>query len=536
MSVEDWQYELFMQTFGWLWFSKEWALKTGSEKLGWVRRFRKVSGWVPKKNAKSPTLAAAGLYTLLADGEMGQKCFSVALDQKQALIAHQHAIEFVNQSPKLRKRCQVHKQEKTITDHWTKSVYSVRAGSKAGASRNSNEGLNGNLFVDESHVVDETQMSILKRAGQSRRQFLHMQLSTAGTNTAGYGYKECLAGRKNIENAASGLPFNFRSKHLEFAVHPDTSLDEIRDPTKIEAFIRQANPSVGRIVSYEALEADWNENKGADTTLTEFAMYGLNLWSTSGGLFVAGSDWNKCAKPFAFKDMKKYPAVVGGDFAKRGDLCCVHLGFAVPTVVKLRVDPFDPDSEWKEQLINIPYTHPYFLLPQKAVERYRKHIKFDDYVDQGLLTVVPGATIRPQVIAQLIARIDKTFKLRRVGSDLIYSTDVANILHTEYGWDIEGPDSRYYMISQSCVSLGPAVEQLKNCILNKEIVHKGNALMDWQLRNVQVVEDTNGNRRFSKPNQDDYRKIDGWSALLNMTFVMMSDPELYPGQVFSIKV
>ena len=46
LSLDDWQFELTMQTYGWQWFDEHWAAK-GGEDHGWIRRFRKVNGWVP---------------------------------------------------------------------------------------------------------------------------------------------------------------------------------------------------------------------------------------------------------------------------------------------------------------------------------------------------------------------------------------------------------------------------------------------------------------------------------------------------------
>lgn len=532
LTVDDWQYEFFMQVFGWLWFSKDWALKTGREDLGWVRRFRKVRGWVPKKNTKSPTLAATGLYCLIADGERGQKCFSIAKDVNQALLAHTHAVQFVNQNPTLKSVCKVNKTTNAITYLPTNSVYSIRTGATSN-NRDRNEGLNGNLFTDEGHVVDEKQMGILDRAGISRRQFLDLCLSTAGSNIAGWGYKQWEFGRANIELATSGKPFDFRFKHLEFSIEPDVSFDDLRDPTKIDGFIKQANPTLGRIVMSDEIKQDWFQSCRSDTELARFAMYRLNQWNQSGGAYIAGSDWAKCAKRYRYADVKQYPCVVGGDFSRRRDMTALMLMFAVPTKVVLPIDPFDELTEWEEKEINVPHIFPFFFIPERAVRMYDKYIDLKEYESAGLLTITKGATIRAEEIAQKLAAIESKFDLRKVGTDSFYAKDVAAVLDSQYGWDIE---SKFGLISQTAANIGPAVEQLLNCVLNKEIAHPNNAILNWQLSNIAIIEDTNGNRRFEKPTSDNYRKIDGWSALANGIYCMMCDPELYPGQVISVKV
>jgi hypothetical protein len=68
----DWQYECTMRLYGWERYSERWKQ--------WIRRFRDGSLWMPKKNKKSPTLAAWGIYLLCGDGEPGQKVFPCAKD------------------------------------------------------------------------------------------------------------------------------------------------------------------------------------------------------------------------------------------------------------------------------------------------------------------------------------------------------------------------------------------------------------------------------------------------------------------------
>ena len=90
----DWQVELFYRLFGWCKYSDFYERN--------IRRFRIASIWLPKKNGKSPTGAAVGLYLLAADGEPGNHIYSAARDAKQAGIVHKNARMLVEQSPALR--------------------------------------------------------------------------------------------------------------------------------------------------------------------------------------------------------------------------------------------------------------------------------------------------------------------------------------------------------------------------------------------------------------------------------------------------
>src|SRR3990167_10032306 len=124
IDIDDWQYEFFMQLFGWLVQNEELAERRKLDTC-WIRRFTQASIWIAKKNAKSPTLAATGLYTLCGDGEKGNKCYSVARDGNQALISHTHAMMMVEYSPELSSVCTIKKTNYSITHNPTNSVYTL---------------------------------------------------------------------------------------------------------------------------------------------------------------------------------------------------------------------------------------------------------------------------------------------------------------------------------------------------------------------------------------------------------------------------
>src|SRR5262249_57614699 len=100
MKLSDWQLDCTMRLFGWIRYSEKWKR--------WIRRFRAASIWVAKKNKKSPTLAAWGLYLLCGDGEQGQKIFHAAKDGQQARkIAGEHAKQMLLQSDELLSECRI---------------------------------------------------------------------------------------------------------------------------------------------------------------------------------------------------------------------------------------------------------------------------------------------------------------------------------------------------------------------------------------------------------------------------------------------
>ena len=533
MEIDDWQYEAILQTFGWLLFDPEWAARRPSnESFGWVRRYTVVSGWIPKKNAKSPTLGSIGLYLFAGDGEQGQKCFSLATSRDQALISHTHALNFVRQSPNLLERCKIDATTGTIKDLHTNSSYSILCGDKGGL-KVSKEGINGSLIIDETHVVDAAFMKVVSRAGISRRQPLRLQLSTAGQNTAGYGFEQYNLGNENLKAAANGLPYNHRFYHFEYSIPQTTGMDDLRDPTRIDTFIRMANPTIGRIIRFQEVKDDWTQSLRSDTELAQMAMYRLNQWLTGAGAFLAGSDWSRCGRRFKLSDVVEHPCIIGVDMSRCRDMTSTVVVWAVPKVVMLPVDPFDPDSVLEEREINVPYVMPYFWCPKRSLAQYTGKLNVGVLQDKKQLFVTESPIIRVEAIAEHIAHLDEKFDCRGVALDMYGSGKLSAALSATHGWDI---DTRCFLIPQNAANISPAIDQLIGCVLAEELVHNMNDVMNWQLGNVTIVENKDGQKKMQKPTSSDWRKIDGWAALTNAIYYMMTDPDMYPGQSLSISL
>lgn len=533
ITIDDWQYEMYMQGFGWQTFDEEWEQRRKG--AGWVRRYKVISGWIPKKNAKSPTLGSVGLYLFAGDGEQGQKCFTLATTRDQALISHTHAINFVRQSPGLMARCKIDATTGMIRDYWTNSSYGILCGDKGGL-KVSKEGINGSLIIDETHVVDAAFMQIVSRAGISRRQPLRIQLSTSGDNTAGYGFAQFNLGRENLKAAAEGLQFDYRFYHFEYSIPQDTSVDDLRDPEKIDSFIRQSNPTIGRIVRFGEAKDDWRASCRSDTELARFAMYRLNQWITGAGAFIAGSDWNRCRQAFKIEEVEEHPCIIGVDMSRCRDMTCTAVMWAVPRIFDLPEDPFNPESELVEQEINIPYVIPYFWAPKRSLSQFTGKLNWQMLQERKQLFVTESPIVKAEAIAEHINFIDNRFNCRGVAADIYGSAKLAGALSGMHSWEIEGENSRFFLIPQHAAAISPAIEQLQGCVLGQEFVHNGNMVMDWQLSNITIIENKEGDKKFQKPTSNDWRKIDGWAAMLNGIYYMMTDPDMYPGQIFSIKL
>ena len=529
LLCEDWQYEYFMQLFGWLHRSEEHN--------AWLRRFTHAGIWIAKKNAKSPTLAATGLYMLIGDGEMGQKCYSVARDGKQARIAHNHAIEMVKMSPTLLSECKINHTEGLIRHVPSRSTYSVV---HAGVESKSTEGFNGSLFCDETHVLSQVHMDRLKRAGISRREPLHVEVSTAGNNADDYGYNRYEYGKRiatlgeyegrdiyqfseeEILNK-DDRDYNPHFLFMDFSIDQKVTMDKLRDRSFIDSVMSTCNPSMGRILSKREFIADWKDALQSETELRQFAMYRLNLWLKDTAAWVELSDWIACSdsplsqeldRQYTLEDLMSYPCIAGLDLSKTLDMTALSLIFAVPDEV-LGVRPYSWTWHW---------------LPAPTVERYRRFIDLTKEDFRPWLEIINQRTIDYTSVAKRIEWVRENFDLRGLGYDIAYSSDLVRYLINDYGWN----EDALIKVPQNMRVMGPTTRELERWIIRHEIHHPGNSLLSWQFQHASLDTDRFGSYRIIKPEPNDYRKVDGIVSLLIAAATLCSDHTLWTPSFSSI--
>ncbi len=485
MRLEDWQLDATMRAFGWLRFSQDWKRP--------VRRFRRVDIWLPKKNAKSPTLAAWGLYLLCGDGEPGQKIYSVAKDGKQAMISHQHAIEMVKRSPELNAECTIHKTTGQITHHPTSSIYKVVAGDNP----RSQEGLNGSVMVDETHVVDRRLMSILAGAGISRSEPMQIEVSTAGNNPDGYGKAQFDYGRQVIAGEVLDQEF----LHIDYSIDPGISDMEL--DANLLALGKQANPTWGRIVHEEEFVASYRRAKNSLAELQDFKMYRLNIWQKSDSPWLRYSDWESCKRTFKAEDLAGEPCWAALDLSRTRDMSALVLVFKYT----------DDNGESRYRLL------PWFWLPE-VVAREKSHLApFLQWAKEGWLELTPGNVVDYGFIRTRFRELAKRYPIVELAYDQTYAEETTQALEQGVvdatGKTIEeGTGVPRIIFPQTLMAFTAPSKEFERLVLAGKMEHNGHPVLSWQIGHVRVKTDANQNIRPVKPSRDDVRKIDGVVAAI----------------------
>jgi phage terminase large subunit-like protein len=479
----DWQYDATMRMFGWVRFSERWNRE--------IRRFRRASIWIPKKNKKSPTLAAWALYMFAGDGEQGQKCYLAAKDGTQARdIAGKHAIEMCKSSPELMAECAINKSKMQITHVPSRSIL-MPLSSDDERSQQSKEGLNGSSFVDETHVVDGKFIARIIRAGISRSEPIHAEMSTVGNDPDSYGKQQWDYGKEVEAGRIEDQSLLF----MHFGIDEKTTDKEIADdPAK---FGKIANPAWGHTVNEEEFLDDFNMSKVTVARFADFKMYRLNQWQQATNPWLSLHDWDAC------------PAVEG------------ELPTDADTFGGLDLSKTTDFTSWVlYQPGDLPRCRGHYWIPeQRAYELQReRNIPIFDWARDGWVTIAPGRKIDYSLVKQHVrADIDK-YRIGYVGFDPYNSDEVVRYCQDEAY--VEMVECR-----QGCPTLSAPSKELERMVVSLGVDHRLDPVLRWMIGNTMIRMDENANIKPVKMANKQYRHIDGVVSLIMAIRMHMANPD-----------
>lgn len=485
----DWPFECHARIYGW---QREASARWQRLKIHQVRRFKIAHVWIPKKNKKTPSLAFNALYLTFGDNEPGAKTFIAAKDGTQANRVWDHAHMMLKQSEELDAVCKVNLTTHRVTYLPNQSHFEPLSSSNSN-TRESKEGLNGNVLVDETHVVDRDFMTILKYAGASRPQSLHMAFSTAGKNPEGYGKEQWDKG----EAVNSGELKIDNYFHQSYHAPQTLTLDDARsDP---EHFIRMANPALNHTVGMEELLPAFHESIDSPADWADYMMYRLNVWQHASQVWLGPGVWDNCRNEFEEDEVEGRQWVLGLDLARKFDLAaCV---------------PSSPNGDGGVDIIQ-----PMFFCNQDRIkELASKYPQVLKWVEDGFIIVSDGNVTDMSDIKEWI----RSFAEKRKVVGIVYDATYAEMLIQNLTEGERGPTGEIVWpaleigeqaISQGILTQTGPVADFENDLKRGAIRHDGNPVLSWQFGHATVKEDSRGHRQIQKENRKSFRTVDGCQA------------------------
>ena len=452
-----------------------------------LRKHQRVFILVGKKNGKTTMVAPIALYET---ARKGNEVYSAANALQQSRIIWTEAANMLEQSPQLKSMLK-------------KRQYDIKNIRKDGFSvfmplANTPNLLDGKLpkvvILDEVHELYQYLYDIMYNGQISVRDPLFLMLTTKGYVREGLFDSEY----KNSCDIIDGVIEDERKLSLLYEL--DNPADWLNEDNW-----EQANPSIGTIMTYEALRNTVRTALDKPQSLNAVKVKHFNLGGISGDAYFEYDDINNEAT-FDLKKYKGYDAIGGFDLSLTNDLT------SYTTVIY--------DDKRREFLVDTMFwiSSDFY---SKVIQDARMGNVWRVWVDNGYIRVAGVNSIDHKEIVRYVN--DMVNKYRLVYRWIYYDAYAARYLVSDM--NDEGYKEGVCLIRchQGSKTLSVPFQRLDAELRAKRINYNNNPVMKWCLTNVAVEEDTrNKNLLPCKAGHNSMRKIDGFATLLN-AFVGVTD-------------
>ncbi|PKU90754.1 terminase [Bifidobacterium pseudolongum subsp. globosum] len=434
------------------------------------------------------------VYMLGGDGEPGAQVVCAASTEHQASFVFAPIKLLVQKTPALKGVMTAH--QKRIV-HNPSGSYMEVISSAADAAH----GMNLHCFIcDELHVYKSPDLVRTLETGRgSRRQPLGVRITTPDDGKSNTIYDLT---RRYVEQLAAGTI----SDHTYYGVV--WGADEADDPFAEETQ-RKANPGYGKSPSAEYLQAAANKAKNSPAELASYLRLHLGLRTKQSVRYLDMGAWDRNSGDLASNDVlaqrfKGRTCYGGWDLGAVSDLTAWVLLFPAQD------GSYDALAR--------------FWAPEGDMPSLDKRTSgmASVWARDGYLTVTPGDVTDYSYIERQIMSDLADYDLQTIGYDPWNATQVSNDLQ-EQGLDVD----RLTVVRQGMKTLSPVLKELQRLILTGTaetplVRHHGNPVLRWNVDNLAVKSDVNGNVMPDKLNGAD--KIDGVAALLNALSEALTRP------------
>lgn len=483
LVMQAWQHFTLGSCFGWV------------HKDTRLRRFKEALIFVARKQGKTTKIAGVTVYGTSKDGERGADVVLLANSMRQARLLFDEAKAMIKSSPALRKRFRPLRDAIHYDATFSKIEPQASDSEKL-------DGLNTHIGVfDEIHEYKDYKLiNVIKNSRGSREQPLLIYITTAGYQLDGplINY---------YEQATDVLNGDITDERTFYYI---AELDDVDEFDKPETWIK-ANPNMNVSIKLAEMIEDWEKAKRTPSERNDFITKRFNKFvSSNKASFI---DYEVLMRNNLKMDIATAAAnttAVGGfDLSDSEDHTSAYLEWDVPGTNQVVV-----------------YGHTW--VPRKKVETNSEKIDYAELEKEGLLTIVEGDYVRKEYIYDWFVEQAKKFPIEKIMYDPAKAFGLVEMLKA-YGFECE-------VVRQGFITLGPALDDLKERFIDGAVISNGNRLFRWYTNNVVLIEDRNKNKMPTK--QSKYRKIDGFAALLNAHVAIMkrSTQPIQSGEIKFISI
>jgi phage terminase large subunit-like protein len=453
---------------------------TGQPVIVWVRLFRTLRLWIPRKNGKSEFLAGLALLFWALEATVGGQGYVFARDETQAELPFKRMKAMIALSAELAAEIQPHR----------KSLYLKPARASFELLTGAEEGKHGKSPVvivgDEMHEWrSRTIENDLRQGTAAQLEPIELYASTAGLKSNLVGVELWDESRAVLE----GTVEDPTTLVVLFAADED---DDWND----EAVWAKANPSLGLSPTLAYLRREANLAKGNPRKTATFKCYHLNQWVESVARWLPATKWNACASDkLAWqrfgRELKGRRCFGGFDVSSTQDITALIWLFP----------PEGSGEKW--QLVSR------FWVPESTLEQRiaaNPRVPFRAWVDSGALETTPGDYVDQGFVEKAILEGFELYQVANIGYDSWNAGKLVGDLQKDHGVDAE----RLTIVRQGIHSLGEPSKQFERLVFAGQLDHGGHPVLKWMAGNAVIRFDENLN--FMPAKKRSAEKIDGITA------------------------
>jgi phage terminase large subunit-like protein len=438
-----------------------WVYKSEPER----RRFRSGYIEVARKNSKTTSLLfPIILYDFLTTDSA--ESYFVSKDEKQSYKCFNELKHIIKADNDLNKV--ISETVSAITYQHSRIAFFSSESGGIDSYKNSCS------VIDEYHDYDNDKVvTAFRYGGRARKNNLTLIITSAGLDLSGPCYAENEKARKVLNNLLTDDTYFT-------IVYAYDDKDDWKDP---KLFIK-ANPSLGVILKQDILENDLNDALITPSHQSDFKSKTCGIWTNDTTNWISLQKWDT-ERRNTIIDIDKFknkPCWGGLDLSSIGDFTVFTLCF-------------------RENDYYYLY-HKFYVPSEQVLEKYRvENINIKDWIDNGFITAIPGATIDYSFIEKDI--IEAANKCNLI--ELAYDNWNANQLVTKLDEII--PNTVLVQYNQNLKQMSNPTKQFEKLIMDDKIIDP-NPVSKWMISNAVVKPDVNGNYKLLKEYKSSTKRID----------------------------
>lgn len=336
------------------------------------------------------------------------------------------------------------------------------------------EGLNAHaVLIDELHAQPNRQMwDTLRYAGASRRQPLHLSITTAGFDRHSICWEQHDYAEKVLDGTIEDPSF--------FAFIAAAAPDD--DWTSPQVW-KKANPSFGITINAEQFAEDCQEAQESPAKENSFRRYRLNQWTEQDVRWLNMEKWDACAA--LPSDLDGQECFAGLDLSSTTDISALVLVF--PRGDRYAVLAF-------------------FWVPEEGarLRERRDRVPYAQWIREKHIDASPGEVVDYDRIRRRVNELGERFDIRQIAIDRWNATQLAT--------QLEGDGFEMVAFGQGYASMSAPTKRLEELVLSGKLAHGGNPVLRWMAGNVSLETDAADNWKPSK--KKSVERIDGIVALI----------------------